>query len=232
MTPVTRFTLLAGVVLALSPLSACTMTGGGDVKPLPSLTAQFAQPYFVDVAAVSVETKYDPLANPKDVSSTFPTPPDLALKRYAETRLKAAGGQGILHFVIEDASVFKENMKSSNEFARWINVDNSDRYTAIVRIGLYRDAATGYGAPGAMGTQMKAERTLTIPDGVSLDERDRYLQDFMAKMLTDIDQSVTSALLNTLKLSTVEPAPSPGPYPVGPVDITPQHAPVDIVPVQ
>ena len=232
MTPFTRFALLAGIALALSPLSACTMTGNSDLEPLPSLTAQFAQPYFVDAAAIAVETKYDPMANPKDVSSTFPTPPDLALKRYAETRFKPAGAQGILHFVIEDASVFKEDLESSNEMARWINVDNRDRYTASVRIGLYRDAVTGYSAPGAMGTQMKAERSLTIPDGVSLDERDRYLQDFMAKMLGDIDQSVTAALLNTLKLSAVEPAPSPGPYPVDPVDITPQHAPVDIVPAQ
>lgn len=229
MTPISRFALLAGVVLSLSPLTACTMTGGDDLEPLPSLTAQFAQPYFVDAASVSVETKYDPMANPKDVSSTFPTPPDLALKRYAETRLRPAGGQGVLHFVIEDASVFKEDLELSNEIARWINVDNRDRYTAIVKIGLFRDAAS-YGAPGAMGTQLKAERSLTIPDGVSLDERDRYLQDFMARMLTDIDQAVTEALLNTLKLSTVEPAPSPGPYPVGPVDITPQHIPVSVSP--
>src|SRR5688500_13009788 len=119
MTPFYRLALLAGVVLSLSPLSACTVTGNNDIKPLPSLTAQFPQPYFVNAASISVETKYDPMANPKDVSSTFPTPPDIALKRYAENRFKAAGGEGVFHFVIEDASVFQEDMKSPSEMARW-----------------------------------------------------------------------------------------------------------------
>jgi hypothetical protein len=230
MTPSVRFALLAGFVVCVSPLAACTMTTSSDIKPLQSLTEPFPQSYFVNTANIAVETKYDPLANPKDVSSTFPTPPDLALKRYAETRLKAAGGQGTLHFVIEDASVFKDAMQSPNEMARWVNVDNKERYTAVLSIGLYRDS-TGSMAPGATGTRLKAERTLTIPANVSLDERDRHLQGFMAQMLTDIDRSVTAALTDTLKLSTVEPAPSPGPYPVDPVEITPQHSTIESVPL-
>lgn len=236
MSPKIRFALLAGLVVCMSPLAACTMTTSSDIKPLQSLTEPFAQSYFVNTANISVETKYDPLANPKDVSSTFPTPPDLALKRYAETRLKAAGGQGTLHFVIEDASVFKDALQSPNEMARWVNVDNKERYTAILSIGLYRDSV-GSITPGATGTRLKAERTLTIPANVSLDERDRHLQGFMAQMLVDIDRSVTTALSDTLKLSTVEPAPSPGPYPVDPVEITPQHGtiestPLDILPAR
>lgn len=236
MTPVTRFALLTGVVACLSPLAACTMTTSSDIKPLPSLTENYAQAYYVNTANVSVETKYDPLANPKDVSSTFPTPPDVALKRYAETRLKAAGGQGALHFVVEDASVFREGMQSPNEMARWIGADNKERYTAVVSVGLYRDNMA-YNTPGAAGTRLKLERTLTIPAGVSLDERDRHLQSFMAQILADLDRSVIAALKDTLQLSTVEPAPSPGPYPVGAVEITPQHStiesvPLDIVPVR
>lgn len=231
MTSLFRFTLLAGVVLSLSPLAACTSTSS-DIKPLPSLTAQFTQPYYVNVATISVETKYDPTANPKDISNTFPTPPDLALKTYAESRFKAAGGQGVLHFVIEDASVTKDDLKSSNSVARWVNADNRDRYTAVVKVGLYRDSDGGFGATGTTGAQLKAERTLTIPDGVSLDERDRLLQSFMATLLADVDRTAVGALNDTMRLSTVEPAPSPGPYPVDPVEITPQYPPIEVTPIQ
>lgn len=230
MTPFYRFALLAGIVLAVSPIAACTSTSR-DIKPLPSLTEQFTQPYYVNVSRVVVETKYSPLANPKDVSSTFPTPPDLALKTYAENRFKPAGGQGTLHFVIEDASVTKEDLKSTNSIARWVNADNRDRYTATIKIGLYRDVQGGFGTIGASGAQLKAERTLTIPDGISLDERDRHLQGFMATLLADIDRTAIGALSDTMKLSTVEPAPSPGPYPVDPVEITPQYPPIEITPI-
>ena len=218
----TRFSkfLLAAALMAL-PLSACTMTGENARNPLPSLTAPYAQPFYVNASDVIVESRYDPLANPKDVSSTFPTPPDLALKRYAETRLKPAGGTGVLKFIIQDASVFQEQKESPNATARWLNVDDKDRYTAIISIALQRDGVSAM-APGAVGSQMKLERTLTIPERSSLAERDRALNNLMAQMLADMDRAVIESLTNTLKLSAGDVAPSPGPWPVGPVDITPQ----------
>lgn len=212
--------LLAATIMAL-PLTACTMSGETARQPLPSLTAPYTQPFYVNASEVIVERKYDPLSNPKDVSSTFPTPPDLALERYAETRLKPAGGVGVLRFIIQDASVFQEQKPSPNPTARWLNVDDKDRYTAVLSVGLLRDGVSPM-APGAMGSQMRLERTLTISESSSLAERDRALNNLVAQMLADLDRAVTESLTNTLKLSAGDIAPSPGPWPVGPVDITPQ----------
>jgi hypothetical protein len=215
----THYLLIAAV--AVLPLSACTMTGESARKPLPSLTEQFVQPFHVNASNIIVESRYDPLANAKDVSSTFPTPPDLALKRYAETRLRSAGGQGVLRFIIEDASVFQEGRQSPSEVARWLNVDNKDRYVAMIKIALIREGVSAM-APGAQGSTMRVERTLTIPESSSLAERDRLLQGLMSQILGDIDKAVIDALTNTLHLSAEDIAPSPGPWPVEPVDITPQ----------
>lgn len=213
--------LATAIVLTAIPLAGCTMTAEEARKPLPSLTEPFIQPFHVNASEVSIESRYDPLANAQDVSSTFPTPPDVALKRYAETRLRAAGGEGVLRFMIEDASVYQEQKPSPSEIARWLRVDDKDRYTATIRIAMQRDGVSAT-APGAMGTQMRVERTLTIPRSTSLAERDRLLHGFMQQILTDIDKAVIDSLTNTLKVSAGDVAPSPGPWPVTPVDIVPQ----------
>ncbi len=216
-----RFTkFLLAVALTALPLSACTMTAEPARKPLASLTAPYAQPFYVNASDVRVETRYDPLANARDVSSTFPTPPDLALKRYAETRLKPAGGTGVLKFIIEDASVFQEQKPSPNATARWLKLDDKDRYTAAISITLLRDGVPAT-APGAMGSKLRLERTLTIAGSSSLAERDAALNDLVVRMLADLDRAVTETLANTLKLSAGDIAPSPGPWPVEPVEITP-----------
>ena len=214
--------LIGGALAALCSASACTMTSGNETQPLPSLTEQFSQPLYVNVAYINVETQYDPLANANDVSSTFPTPPDIALKRYAETRLKAAGGTGTLRFIIQDASVYREYKESDVEMARWLRIDDKEKYTAVIRIGLYRET-DGYTPPGAAGAELRAERTMTIPEGWSLDQRDRRIQEYMAQLLSDVDAAVQENINTTLRLSAPEPAPSPGPFPVGPVDIVPTY---------
>lgn len=221
MNTLTRFLFAAALSVTPLALPACTMTGETAKKPLPSLTQQFAAPLYVNASNVIVESRYDPLANSRDVSSTFPTPPDMALRRYAETRLRPAGGEGVLKFLIEDASVYREGMPSPNKAARWLDLDDKDRYTAMIRVSLIREGVAAT-APGAMGLQIKLERTLTIPESTALAERDRLFQGFVADLLGDMDRAVTDALNNTLKLGSGDVAPSPGPFPVEPVQITPQ----------
>lgn len=216
-----RHLMMTAMALVALPIAGCSMTDNRNISPLPSIMQQFDNPYFVNAQQITVENRYDPLANPKDVSSTFPTPPDIAIKRYAETRLRQAGGQGALRFVIHDASVFKDEMDSDVEVARWLGADRRTRYTAHIRIGLYRDTdsvASGIGAPGA---ELRAERTLTVPSGLSLDDRDHRVQAFLVQLLADVDNAVTDSLNNTLRLSAPEPSPSPGPWPAPPVEILP-----------
>lgn len=217
-----RFILLPVAILALSPLAACTTPAVNNANAPARILAEFGQPFYVNAASVSVESTYDPSADAKDISSSFPTPPDVALKRYAETRFKPAGGAGVFKFIIEDASVYSEELQSQSSAARLVGVDNRDRYTAVIKVVLQRVGDNFGSAPGAMLNEIRAERTLTIPSRISLNERDERFNDFLLQMLRDIDKASTSSLTNTLKLSTPEPAPSPGPYPVAPVDIKPQ----------
>lgn len=217
MTSLSRFILLSGTVLALA---ACGTTSGADRANTASLTRQLGQPYYVNVSNIVVETKYNPLLNPKDVSSTMQTTLDASLRNYAQTRLKAAGPQGTLRFIIEDATLFQEKLPSSAQVGQWLGVDNKDRYTAVVKVALERDGIAGIGARGAA---FKTERTLTMPTNVSLDERDARLNAFVATMLNDIDRSVTDNLANTMALAAPAPefAPSPGAYPPGMVEAAP-----------
>jgi hypothetical protein len=218
MTPIYRFALLSGVLVSLS---ACATGQGVDHAAITRAQEQLAKPYFVNVSNIVVENKYNPLANAKDVSSTLPTPLDTSLKNYAEQRFRPAGGEGILHFVIRDASVFMDHRNSSIPAAKWAGIDDKDKYTAVVKIGLERDASMP-ASIGAMGTELKAERSVTMPAGISLNERDARLQEFTTDLLNDIDHASTDSILNALKLSAPDDiAPSPGAHPPTPVDAIP-----------
>jgi hypothetical protein len=200
-------------------VSGCAMTMEPP-KPLPSLMEQFETRYYINARNITVENNYDPLRDPKDVSSTFPTPPDIAVKQYLEKKFRPAGPVGDFRFVIHDASVYKTELNPDNKMAQWMGVGKATEYRAQIRVGLYRDSAMA-GMAGAPGSEIKAERTVSIPAGVSLDQRDQYIQNFMMRLLADLDVAITSSLTNTLMLSAPEPSPSPGAWPVEPVQIAP-----------
>jgi len=101
-----------------------------------------------------------------------------------------------------------------------MGVGKATEYKAIIRIGLYRNQSMG-NMVGAPGSEIKAERTFTVPAGATLDQRDQFIQNFMARLLADIDMALTNSLTNTLMLSAPEPSPSPGAWPVGDVQVAP-----------
>lgn len=221
MTPLYRFMLLSGALLSLSPLAACSTGAAVDQDGMSMMKQHLSQSYFINAANVVVENKYNPLANPKDVSSTLPTPLDKAVKQYAEARFRPAGSQGIFHYVIEDASVFRESLPSAVNIGQFLGLGDQDRYTASVKVGMFREGIDS--GIGAKGYEIKSERTLTMQSDVSLDERDQRLNAFVTDLLNDLDRNATDNIANTLKLSAPQGdlAPSPGPYPPIPVEQRP-----------
>jgi hypothetical protein len=218
MTSLKRYLLLSGVVLSLA---ACSTGPGVDEAHMSAITTNINAPYYVNAGSVSVESRYNPLADPKDISGTLATPLDTAVREYARNRFRAAGSEGVFHVIVEDASVFLDHNGSSSGMGRFMGLGNEDKYTAIVKLGLFRDSSSV--GPGAMGTTLRAQRSVTMSENVSLEERDAKLKEFVTELLGDLDKGATDAILNSLKLSAPQGdiAPSPGPYPPTPVETTP-----------
>jgi hypothetical protein len=199
------------------------------------MTFAHLQPFAVSVARVEVEDHRTPAADANDVSSSFPTPPDVALRRYAESRLKATGTDGTLRVVIEEGRVRHSTVRTGGKLEQWTATNEKDRYDVWTRVRLqnvYPD--------GRVGAQsvLSASRWVALPESLSIAQREGEQQKLIKTLIEqDLDKAITKALQNTLMLaSPVEmPAVPPTPYTVAPVapieGVTYGSDPVDSAPI-
>jgi len=182
---------------SLISLGACTTTMP-ESKTVPDLTFAHLQPMQVRVGAVNVDNRFIPGSDPRDVSSSFPSPPDVALRRYAETRLQPAGIDGTLKFVIEDAHIYQGVEQPDNKFINWTKMDKLDVYDITVRIRLYVAHDSGSESNHAI---LNLHRTLSIPQRFSLAEKEQEKFKFLELLMGDVDKAVTDAVTNKMNIA-------------------------------
>src|SRR4051812_8927706 len=87
-------------------LAAC-----GSQRPrrqYPPLHYGFLTPIRLNVAAIRIEQRFIPSGVAPDVSQLDPMPPVLALRNMAEERLQALGSSGQAVFIIQEASLVRQ----------------------------------------------------------------------------------------------------------------------------
>lgn len=178
--------------VSLLCVSACTTTPAAQKAPVPELSFTNISPYHVDVLRVDVENLYQPGADPKDVATSFPVQPDIAVKRYAENRLQPGGQRGGLKFIIEDARIYQSQFEQDNKVVSWMGAGKQDQYEIFLRLKLYYTDDVGL-QEGRQGT-LNFNRTLTMPASVSLAERELRQLKFLEQLMQDVDASVSKAL--------------------------------------
>ncbi|MCB1557064.1 MAG: hypothetical protein KDJ15_07110 [Alphaproteobacteria bacterium] len=190
--------LIVFIGAVLFGLAGCSATPRPEGKPLPDMTFQHMPPFPVRVDQVEIVNRYDPDRDPADFSSRFPTPPDIALRRYAETRLQAAGEGGTFFFVIEEAKVTETVLSPASPFLRWMGAAaDKDRYDVLMTLRLYQRFPDGAETPHAVLT---FEKSLTIPRSRSLADREQEQFAFLELMMQDVDQVVTATIRDNLLL--------------------------------
>lgn len=181
-------------------LGACSSSTKYSGKPVPEMTFAHVSPLYLDISDVEIENQYDPDRDPDDVSSSFPTPPDIALKRYADTRLKASGaGEDTLKFVIEDARVMHNYIEPEGGFSYWTKTGGKDHYNVKMRLKIFKQEADGDDSTQSI---LKLERAISIPDTYSLSEREMEQLKFLEMLMNDVDKAVTDILVHKLNLQS------------------------------
>lgn len=191
-----RLFLCMVVVLCAGAVSGCT-TSAPESKPLPELTFQHITPLPVQVSAVAIENRYDAGRDPHDVSSSFPTPPDIVLRRYAENRLQPVGVAGTLKFIIEDAHVYQSLVRPAGKFTGWMGLNKKDLYEIDLKIRMY--TVTGGGEEGVHSI-LNIRRSIAIPHRFSVAQKEREKFLFLELLMKDIDNAVTDALKNRVRI--------------------------------
>jgi hypothetical protein len=191
---------------ALILMGGCAYEGPSG-KPLPPLDYQNMAPLYVSVGQVDIVNHFHPTPDSNRAAAAFPTRPEDAINHYAENRLKAKGYEGTLRFIIEDATVKHSVLQPDNSVMQWAGAGVQDRYDVSLRLSLQRIQAGGQ--PDADAT-VELTRFITVPKGASIAKRQTILRDFTAKMVSEVDGMVTTALTDRMHL-TVEGGDAPPP---------------------
>ncbi len=164
-----------------------------ESRPLQALSFQNLPPKTIDVADIRIENRYNPAASLRDVSSSFPTPPDMALRRYAENRLRPSGrySAGELYFIIEEVNSVRDVRQPEGMLNQWFGTNKQDYYEVAVRLRLY--AVSPEGIEGRHSV-LNIKRWIAIPQRYSLSEKEQEKQGFIQTLIEDVDQAVQKAL--------------------------------------
>lgn len=195
-----RLCLCLMVVGCAVMVSGCA-TKTPEGKPLPVLTFDNVAPLPVKVAEVNIQNKFDPSADPRDVSSSFPSAPDVALRQFAEKRIQPAGSKGTLEFVIEDAHIHHSLVQPAGKFTGWLGLNRKDLYEVSLRIRMYVQQADG--AEGEHSI-LNLQRSIAIPQRYSVAQKDQEKFNFLEMLMDDVDKALTETLKEKMKIAGMD----------------------------
>jgi hypothetical protein len=195
-----RFALLrfAAVALGVFALGACQSP---PPRPtFPELTWTHLAPFRLDVAEIEIVSEYEPTFRPPNVEHLTPALPEGAARRWAEDRIEAAGREGRAKVIIREASIVEVPLALEEGVRGYVTTEQAERYDAVVEVEIEIRGPRGYRDGFA---KARAERTRTVPEDITLNERERVwfeltdglMKDFDAEMSKNIRQHLARFLL-------------------------------------
>jgi len=173
----------------LLALASCT-SSVPESKPMPELTYEHIEALPVKVARIEIDNRYESSA-PHDASSSFPTPPDIALRRYAENKLKASGSEGTFKFIIDGANIRHSLIQPAGKFTGWMGVGRKDLFEVNMKIRMFVVDGAGKESTHSI---LNMRRSISIPQRYSLSEKEQEKLNFLELLMKDVDEAVTKTL--------------------------------------
>lgn len=157
-------------------------------KPkFPELTWTHLPAFKLNVAEIEVVSEYEPSFKPPHVEHLFPVPPERAMRRWAEDRLKAAGSEGVAKVIIKRASVVETQLQTRKDLKGYFTTEQSERYEADIAMTIEVRNARGYRDAFASA---KAQRSETAPEDITLNEREQLWFSFTEALMKDFNAAM------------------------------------------
>lgn len=174
-----RFLLGLGVVLLVT---ACAT----PLPPAPKLELTYAHldPINLAVGQVEVVEDYVPPLRDPNIDHLVPVSPTAAARRWAEDRLRSAGGERRAQFVINNAEVIETKLPVERGVRGAVTVDQAARYDATLKVTL--EIRDGRGFRVAFATA-EASRSATISENLTLRERDLFFFRLVEELVADLN---------------------------------------------
>ena len=189
------------VGLTAAALLAVAVIAVGCEVPLPSRDStapSFAHlpPLVFDLERIEVVER-GTAPHPSDVDHLFPIPPAVAARLWVEDRLRASGHVGVLRVTIDEASARSTPFATNKNLEGLLTEEQAERIDARLRVTI--EAIDGNGEVNGSATA-EAERSRTLPEGITLAERERHYDEIVGALLHDYNTSQEQAIRKYLGL--------------------------------
>jgi hypothetical protein len=182
-----RLPVLAAGCAAMVALAGCETTP--PRAGFPQIGFAHLPPLNVAVGRIEVVREYAPPVAKPNVEHMFPVSPAATAERWARDRLRAVGGSGVLRAVVVKAAVVEVPLKSMGGVKGAFTIEQSERYDGEIEMRL--ELVDG----GSSGTvSSKAERRRTVPENISLADREKVWFQLTEAMMNDLNTSLESQM--------------------------------------
>jgi len=184
---------------ALAGLSGLVLAGCTTPSPAPrypELTFTHLPPIRLDAAALEIVDGFKPRFASPNVEHLMPVSPAAAMRRWAADRLRPVGRGGRIVFTIADAAVTETMLARTPGVRGVVTTDQSERYDATLKVDITVD-----GGDNRRRGEVSAEamRSRTVPEGISLNEREKIWFQMTEDLATDMNGELEAAIRSFLQ---------------------------------
>jgi hypothetical protein len=188
-----RASRLMLALVAMVALSAC------ETKPPTQKLAEISfankRPISLNVGQLEIVPEYQSPAARPNVEHLMPTSPEAATVRWAQDRLRPVGRSGSARVLIKDARVVEITLKTDKSFTGMFKEEQAERYDAVLDVAIQILDERHLPVADVLA---RATRSRTVPEGISLNERDRILHEVTESLIRDIDSQMDGLIRSYL----------------------------------
>jgi len=180
--------ILLGFVFAV--VGSCATPD--PVQRLPQMRFTDKPAINLAVAGVDVQSRYTPPLRAPNVDHRFPVSPEAALRQWAKDRLvPTGGGAAIARFIVLNGAAVEEKLTRTQGVRGALTTDQAERYSAKAEATIEIVDPSGR----VLGqTEARVGLSRTIPEGATLNEREKHWYELTRDMMAQFDAEIEGAI--------------------------------------
>ena len=158
---------------------------------LPEMGFGHLPPIRFAASRIDVVSEYkSPMQDPY-VEHLMPVSPESAVRRWSRDRLQAQGGKNSVQVVIKDGKVTETKLMVDKGISGKFTDQQAERYEANLEVVINVRDERGMVVSSAMA---KANRLRSVPESVSLNDREKIWYEMVESLMKDLNQGLESSI--------------------------------------